>query len=165
MHTADSAEDAESLLASGLRPDLALVDLRLPDKDGLTLARRLRELDHIPFLMLTAYGDPDLVQQATHLGALGYLVKPLDPAQLRPAIQAALARADELKELRETRAQLQAALDGDRAISVAVGITMVRQGLARQPAFELLRQTARRERRKLAELAQEVITQQQPRRS
>jgi len=164
VHAAESAEEAEALLAGGLRPDLAIVDIRMRSlHDGLALALRLRELDHVPFLMLTAYADAELVEQATRLGALGYLLKPIDPAQLRPAVQTALARADELQELRATRQQLQTALDGDRDISVAIGITMARQQLDRQAAFERLRQTARRERRKLADLAREVIRQEQAR--
>lgn len=126
-------------------------------QDGLYLARRLRELDHIPFLMLSAYSEQHMIGQASQLGALGYLVKPLDTSQLLPAIEAALARANELQGLRETRAQLQAALDAERDISVAVGITMARQHLPRPQAFELLRKTARTQRRKLAELAADII--------
>lgn len=162
VSTAESAEEAEVLLASGQRPDLAIVDIRMSGRDGLTLARRLRELDHIPFVMLSAYSEPDMIGQANHLGALGYLVKPLDISQLLPAIQAALSRADELQDLRETRAQLQAALDSERDISVAVGIIMAQQQLPRPQAFELLRKTARTQRRKLAELAADIIRAVQP---
>ncbi|MBI2744080.1 MAG: response regulator [Burkholderiales bacterium] len=157
VSTAESAEEAEVLLAGGLRPDLAIVDIRMSGQDGLYLARRLRELDHIPFVMLSAYSEEHMIGQASQLGALGYLVKPLDTSQLLPAIEAALARANELQGLRETRTQLQAALDAERDISVAVGITMAQRHLARQDAFELLRKLARTQRRKLAELAAEII--------
>lgn len=157
ISTAESAEEAEMLLASGLRPDLAIVDIRMSGQDGIYLARRLRELDHIPFMMLTAYSEQRLIDQASRHGALGYLVKPLDTPQLLPAIEAALSRANELQSLRETRSQLQAALDSERDISVAIGITMMRYRLQRQDAFELLRKTARSERRKLSELATEII--------
>jgi response regulator NasT len=157
VSTAESAEEAEVLLAGGLRPDLAIVDIRMSGQDGLYLARRLRELDHIPFIMLSAYSEHHMIGQASQLGALGYLVKPLDTSQLLPAIEAALARANELQGLRETRGQLQAALDAERDISVAVGITMAQRHLARQDAFELLRKLARTQRRKLAELATEII--------
>lgn len=157
VDTAESSEEAEVLLAGGMRPDLAIVDIRMSGQDGLYLARRLRELDHIPFIMLSAYSEQHMIGQASQLGALGYLVKPLDISQLLPAIQAALSRADELQELRETRAQLQGALDAERDINVAVGITMAQQRLPRQEAFELLRKAARTQRRKLAELATEII--------
>lgn len=157
VSTAESAEDAEMLLASGVRPDLAVLDIRMSGEDGLYLARRLRELDHIPFMMLSAYSEQRMIDQASRLGALGYLVKPLDTPQLLPAIEAALSRADELQSLRETRAQLQATLDAERDISVAIGITMVQYRLPRQQAFELLRKSARSQRRRLAELATEIV--------
>lgn len=154
---AESAEEAEAHLAGGLRPDLAIVDVRMPGRGGLHLAQRLRELDHIPFMMFSAYGDPQIVAQATRCGALGYAVKPLDTAQLLPAIEAALARANELHELRQTREQLQHALEGDRSINTATGILMVEFKLGRTEAFKLLRDSARAQRRKLAELASDTI--------
>lgn len=162
VSTAESAEEAEMLLASGRRPDLAIVDIRMSGQDGLYLARRLRELDHIPFVMLSAYSEQRMIDQASRHGALGYLVKPLDTPQLLPAIEAALSRANELQSLRETRSQLQAALDAERDISVAIGITMVREQLARQEAFEQLRKTARSQRRKLGEVATEIIRNTPP---
>jgi response regulator NasT len=88
---------------------------------------------------------------------LGFAVKPIDIPQLVPSIEAALARANELQELRTTREQLQNALDGERNISVAVGITLVQHRLKRDQAFELLRKSARTQRCKLTELATQVI--------
>jgi AmiR/NasT family two-component response regulator len=155
--TAESAEDAEAWLASGERPDLAILDVRMPGQGGLQLAQRLHELDHIPFMMLSAYSDPQTVEQATRCGALGYAVKPLDIPQLVPAIESALARANELQELRDTRSQLQVALDGERNISVATGIVMMEHRLKRGDAFALLRDSARKQRRKLADMADEVV--------
>ncbi|MFA9216021.1 MAG: ANTAR domain-containing response regulator [Sphingomonadaceae bacterium] len=154
---AESAEDAEAWLASGVRPDLALLDVRMPGQGGLHLARRLHELDHIPFVMLSAYSEASLVEQTARNGALAYLVKPLDIPQLVPAIEAALARADELQELREGRRQLQRALDDERSISVATGILMIEYKLGRQQAFALLRDTARKQRRKLNAVADELV--------
>jgi AmiR/NasT family two-component response regulator len=155
--TAESTEEVEALLASGERPDLAILDIRMSGADGLHLAQRLRELDHIPFMMLSAYSDPSMIDEATRHGALAYLVKPLDIVQLVPSIEAALSRANELQSLRETRQRLQAALDAERDISVAVGITMMQHRLERRAAFELLRKTARSRRSKLAEVAAEII--------
>lgn len=155
--SAESAEDAEAWLAGGQRPDLAILDVRMPGTGGLHLAQRLRELDHIPFMMLSAYSDPKIVAQAAQYGALGYVVKPQDVTQLIPAIEAALARANELQDLRATRQQLQAALDSERDISVAVGLTMMQYRLKRSDAFELLRTTARSKRCKLAQVATEII--------
>jgi len=157
VSSAKSAEEAEDMLAGGYRPDLVMLDVRMPGQSGLYLAQRLRELDHIPFLMLSAYGDEQTVQQAIEQGALAFLVKPVDEAQLIPAIEAALARANELNQLRATRKHLQDALDGERNINVAVGITMMQYRLARQPAFEQLLRTARSRSMRLADLAVQVV--------
>jgi response regulator NasT len=158
VSTAESAEEAENWLSEGhQRPQLVILDVQMPGQSGLTLAQRLRELDHVPFMMLSAYSDQATVTQATQQGALSYAVKPIDPAQLIPMIEAALARANELQALRTTRQQLQTALDNERDINAAVGITMVQHRLTRKAAFELLRHGARSQRCKLIELAQGII--------
>lgn len=157
VSTAKSAEEADELLAGGYRPDLVLLDVRMPGQSGLYLAQRLREMDHIPFLMLSAYSDEKTVSEALAQGALAFCAKPLEDAQLLLAIEAALVRGDELHELRTHRQQLQQALDNERYINVAVGITMVQYRLKRQAAFEQLRGAARARNVKLANLALEVL--------
>lgn len=157
VRTAECVDDAEIALASGARPDLIILDVRMPGRSGLELAKRLRSLDHIPFMLLTAYSDQEIIEQAAECGALGYLVKPVDITQLVPAIEAAMSRAAELQGLRETRQQLQMALDAEREINIAVGITMMHYRLGRSAAFELLRKTARSQRRKLGEIAMEIV--------
>lgn len=157
VSTAESVDEAEATLASGERPDLVILDVSMPVRNGLELAERLRLFDHIPFMLLTAYSDQQIVEQAASSGALGYLVKPVDTRQLVPAIEAALARATELRSLRITGQQLQNALDKERDISIAIGITMAQYRLGRRAAFELLRKNARNQRRSLAELAMDVI--------
>ncbi len=157
VNTVESVDEAEVALASGERPDLVILDVSMPGRSGLELAERLCSFDHIPFILLTAYSDQEIVEQAATCGALGYLVKPVDTRQLVPTIEAALARATELRGLRKTGQQLQDALDGEREISIAIGITMVQYRLGRKAAFELLRKTARSRRCKLAELALDII--------
>ncbi len=157
VQTAESVEDAENLLSGGERPDLAILDVNLPGRSGLEFARRLSELDRIPFVMLSAYSDPTYVARATNSGALGYIVKPIDIGQLLPVIQAALARARELQDLRQSSEQLQGALANERDISVAIGLLMMQRQLARPAAFEALRQSARQQRRRLAHVALELI--------
>lgn len=154
---ADSQDDAEAFLAGGVRPDLAILDVHMPRGDGLQLAQRLREFEQIPFIMLSAYSDAPTVDKATAQGALGYLVKPLDVHQMVPSIEAALVRASELRGLKTTGSQLQNALDTERAVSVAVGITMVQYRLGRDAAFKLLRDSSRSQRRKLADVANDLI--------
>lgn len=157
VSTAESVAQAEDLLSAGQRPHLVLLDLHLPEDEGLSLADSLRDLDNLPFVVFSAYNDARTVERATGAGALGYLVKPLDVPQMVPAIKAALMRSHELKALRSTGAQLQTALDLERDISVAVGITMVEHRLSRDQAFKRLRASARSQRRKLAEVAAELI--------
>ena len=157
VSTAESVDDAQALLTSGVRPDLAVLDMHMPGRDGLELAQRLRDLEHLPFLVLSAYSDPATVERATQLGALSYMVKPLAISQIRPTIEAALRRAQELDALRQAQLQLQEALNGDRDISVATGITMMEYRLQRGAAFELLRCAARAQRRKLTQGAADII--------
>jgi two-component system, response regulator PdtaR len=92
---AESAEDAEVILASGERIDLAIIDINMPGKNGLELAERFRSLDHVPFMFLSAYSDPGYVEQASRLGTLSYLIKPIDPLKIASVVEAALARAEE----------------------------------------------------------------------
>jgi response regulator NasT len=157
VSNAESAEDAEVYLASGERPDLAILDIRMSGNSGLQLAERLQQLDHIPFVILSAYSDQPMIDRATQLGALAYLVKPMDIPKLVPSLEAALARANELQELRVSRQQLQAALDAERNINVAVGITMMQYHIKRAEAFSMLRNAARVRRIKLANLANDIV--------
>lgn len=155
--TASSVEEAEDILAEG-GIELAILDVRMPGLSGIDLAWRMHDANSdVPFIFLTAYSDEELVEQASEAGAMGYVVKPADPDRLVPAIEAAFARAHEVRNLRETGRQLQTALDADRDVSLAIGIMMERRRLSRQEAFEILRSQARTERRKLIDLAREVV--------
>jgi AmiR/NasT family two-component response regulator len=137
-------------------PDLALLDMRMPGMSGVELAARLRDRG-VPFLFLSAYGDREMVSQAADAGALGYLVKPLDIQQIVPSIEAALRRAQEIGQLRETGEHLATALNGSREISMAVGMLMMRDRIDRERAFDLLRTSARSQRRAVAEVAAELL--------
>jgi two-component system NtrC family sensor kinase len=96
---ADSAEQAVKVLAES-RPDLVLLDISMPGMSGIELARRLRAGTAIPFMFLSSHTDPDIVRQAAGVGAVGYLLKPLNVAQVIPAIEIGLARAHEIRWLR-----------------------------------------------------------------
>lgn len=153
---AGSGEEALRLVEQA-EPDLALLDVRMPGMSGIELAQRLRERMRIPFLFVSAYSDLDIVKQAADSGALGYLVKPLDIPQLVPAIEAALSRAEEIRQLQKREAQLSAALAGGRETSMAVGVLMERLHLDRESAFEALRDHARSQQRKISEAAVMVL--------
>ncbi len=154
--TAQSVEDALELLAD-FTPDLALLDIRMGKQGGFELARVLRDRHAIPFVFLSAYDDADTVEEATELGAVGFLVKPVDIPQIAPTIEAALKRASELARLRSTGRQLEQALDQQRGVSVAVGILMERHRWSRTEAELHLRDSARAQRRKMADLAEAIV--------
>lgn len=144
-------------LACEQSPDLAILDMRMPGRDGLDVAQWLREHTRVPFLFLSAYGDADVVAAAVQSGALGYLVKPLDVQQILPSIDAAMMRGRELNALLEEEAQLSAALRLSRQTSMAVGILMARDNLNERDAFDRLRAQARSQRRKISDLASELV--------
>ena len=154
----EASEGAAALaLVSRDKPDLALLDVRMPDISGVKLAERLAAEHGVPFMFLSAYGDPDIIQRATELGALGYLVKPLDVPQIIPSIEAALARSAQIRSLTQTGEQLSQALESGRETSIAIGILMERRGLDRDQAFEALRSHARSQRRRVHEIAAEIV--------
>lgn len=157
VSTAESAQEAQNFLTIGEAPDLAILDVQMPQVDGLMLAERLRDFEHVPFVILSAYSDTASVDRATQLGALSYMVKPIDVPQMVPNIEAALQRAKDMSHLHSTSAKLKEALGVERVINVAVGITMVQYQLSRAAAFDTLRGAARSQRRKMSDIAQTVI--------
>ncbi len=152
---ASDGEQAVSLCREQ-QPDLAILDIRMPGMDGIEAAHCLQDLE-IPFLMLSAYGDEELVEKATDLGALGYLVKPIDIEQIVPAIETALKRAEQIRKLRDSEYRLVSALQNDQLTSTAIGVVMERHHLSREDAFERLRRHARSQRRKLTDVAAELV--------
>jgi response regulator NasT len=138
-------------------PDLALLDITMPGMSGLELARHLQENTSVPFMFLSATDDVDTARQAATYGAVGFVVKPVDAAHLLPAFEAGLARADEIRQLRRTELNLNAALAAGRETSLAVGLLMGRFHADRNTAFEVLRDHARSSRRKINEVADQLL--------
>lgn len=139
-------------------PDLAIFDVRMPGMDGIEAAQEVAEKYGTPFMIFSAYSDQNLVDEAIERGALSYLIKPLDVVQITPAIETALQRAKDLKSLKETEFHLNRALNSGRDTSAAVGILMERFRVTGDDAFELLRSYARTKRRKVADVATEILT-------
>lgn len=139
------------------KPDLVLLDICMPAMSGIEVAKVLDELN-IPFIFLSAYSDEEMVQSAAAVGALGYLVKPLEIARIVPAIEVALVRADEQSKADQTLENLFNALENNREIDVAIGILMERYQIDRVTAFESLRSYARANRIKVVELANALIS-------
>ncbi len=153
---ADSPEQA--LLCAGAETfALALLDMRMPGLSGIELAHLLERRHGLRSLFLSAHGEREEVSEAIAQGALGYLVKPVDPAHMVPSIEAALARARDLDALRSAKQQLEQALAGERVVSVAVGMVMARRQLSEQAAFAALRDEARRQRRRLQDHCSDLV--------
>ena len=153
---ADSAEQA--LTRAAEQPfRIAILDVRMPTLSGVELAHLLDRRHGLRSLFLSAYDEPEEVAEAVREGGLGYLVKPVDPARLRPAIETALARARDLGGLVAAKQQLERALEDSRCTSMAIGIVMAQQGLSEQEAFESLRDAARQQRRKLGDHCAELV--------
>ncbi len=154
--TARSGDEALAVIAQG-EPDLALLDITMPGMSGLELAARLKSETTVPFMFLSAIGDRESARQAASHGAVGYLVKPVDAAHLMPAFEAGLARADDIRQLRRTETNLNAALAAGRETSLAVGLLMGKYQTDRNTAFEVLRDHARSSRRKINEVADQLL--------
>lgn len=156
--TVTAASAAEAIRQIEARePDLALLDINMPGMSGLELARHLHEHTSVAFMFLSASADGESARQAAQFGAVGFLLKPIDAARLMPAFEAGLARADEIRQLRRTEVNLNAALAAGRETSLAVGLLMGRFQSDRNTAFEVLRDHARSSRRKINEVADQLL--------
>ena len=162
---ADNGDDA-ILLAREHRPDLALLDIRMEGKTGFDVAQYLREAVHTPFVFLSAFSDEQTVAKVQALGALAYLVKPLEVQQIVPAIDAAFARAREMRAASSALAPADAAAAppaGDDAavldavVPLALGVLMHRFSLTRGDALARLRRAAAAEGRSLQGQAERVV--------
>ena len=150
---ADNGDDA-ILLARKHRPDLALLDIRMEGKSGFDVAAYLRESLQLPFMFLSAFADAATVAQVKALGAVAYLVKPLDIGQILPAVEKALAQVRSAPAAAPVAAAEPPAL---QAVSLAVGVLMHRYSLDRAQALERLRRLAAEERQPLEAQAARLL--------
>ena len=151
--------DGETALAKidQLRPDVTVVDIAMPGMDGLEVTRRAA--DRTAIVVLTAFGQRDLIDRATQAGAMGYLVKPIGPENLVPAIEIAAARWVAAHELKSEAADLARRLAERRDIDRAKGLLMA-QGLTEEEAFAALRQRAMDARTTMGLVARKMIADQ-----
>lgn len=157
---ADSGE-AAMRICSANQPDLALLDMSLPGLSGTDFAKWLKNTLGVPFIFFSAYSDKESVGAAAELGALGYLVKPLDILQILPAIHTALQRSKEIRELRQSEINLNSALKNSRSISMALGFLMQRFGAGTDETFEALRAYCRNNRMRMADVSDQIVDHRQ----
>jgi len=138
-------------------PDLAILDYRMPQMNGLELARIMIKEVYRPVIMLSSYSEAAIVKDAVGLGVYTYLVKPVEAERLSPSIEAALARFAEVNVLIKQGDNLQEGMEKNRIINTAVGIIMERAHLSQDVAFESLRKLARDQRRPLRDVAYDLV--------
>ena len=153
------ARDGEEAveLARAHEPDLAVLDVKMPRLDGIEAARRMLDERPIPIVIVTAYGEKELVSRAVEAGVFGYLVKPFRETDLLPAIATAQARHEELAALREEAESLADALAARKVIERAKGLLMTKENLSEANAFARLRKASQVSGRPLKVVAEAVV--------
>ena len=144
-------------LARELRPDLVVMDIKMPKLDGIQAAKVLTEEKIAPVLLLTAYSDRELVDRAREAGVVNYIVKPFRDAELLPAIEIALARYSEFAEMDKKIGDLTEVLDTRKLVERAKGVLMDTQGLKEQEAFRKIQQLSMNTRKSMKEIAQAIL--------
>jgi response regulator NasT len=144
-----------------IRPDLALIDTRLAQLDGLAVARMLRDEDLLPVIMTTTHSSREMVMQAREAGVLGYLVKPLKADELMPIIEVTRVRWLEKHARKRELYQLRDKIETRRVIERAKGYLMDSQGLHEAEAFRKIQRLAMNSRRTMREVAQAILLAQQ----
>lgn len=153
------ARDGKSAvnLARELRPDIVIMDIKMPILDGIDAAKLLTEEQIAPVVLLTGYHDKSLVERAKEAGVIAYLVKPFSEADLEPAIEVALARFEEFRKLAQEVERLEDALETRKLVDRAKGILMDKQGLTEAEAFRKIQKMSMDTRRPMKEIAQAII--------
>jgi len=138
-------------------PDLAILDIKMPGLDGLSAAREIASERRAAVLILTAFSQRNLIEEARDAGALAYLVKPFQRSELIPAIEVALGRFKEMRALEQEVQVAEERLETRKVIDRAKGILMDRHGMKEQDAFSWLQRRAMSERVKLKDVGERVI--------
>jgi response regulator NasT len=145
-------------LVRELAPDLAILDIRMPGIDGLSAAREITAEQSAAVLILTAYSQRNLIEEARDAGVLAYLIKPFQRSELIPAIEVALGRYNEMRALRAEVDGLEEQLETRRALDRAKGILMDECGMKEADAFGFIQKTAMSERARMKAVSERIIS-------
>lgn len=151
----DGQAAADAVRAGGI--DLVLMDVNMPGRNGLSAAAEVYREHHVPVIMVTAYSDRALVEDAQHAGVFAYVVKPADPDQLRVAIDVAFAKAETLRQGESERSDLAQKLEDRKLTERAKWVIVQKYGVSETDAWEVLQKASRATRSKLAEIAARVM--------
>ena len=151
----DGAKAVE--VARELKPDIVILDIKMPELDGIDGAKIITTEGIAPVLLLTAYSQKDLVDRAKDAGVFAYLVKPFKEADLLPAMEIAISRYEEFVELENEVTDLENKLDTRKAVDRAKGILMDQYGLKEQEAFRRIQVQSMNTRKSMREIADAII--------
>ena len=149
--------DEAVALVKSLEPDVAILDIKMPGLDGLSAAREITAERRAAVLILTAFSQRDLIEQARDAGALAYLVKPFQRSELIPAVEVAIGRFQELKALAEQASSLEEQLETRKVVDRAKGNLMDGHQLSEGDAFSFIQRTAMRERVTMKAVAEPIL--------
>jgi AmiR/NasT family two-component response regulator len=144
-------------LVKAHEPDIAILDIKMPGLDGLSAAREIAGERRAAVLVLTAFSQRDLIEQARDAGALAYLVKPFQRSELIPAIEVAIGRFQEMKALADQAQNLEDQLETRKVVDRAKGLLMDGHGMNEGEAFSFIQKTAMRERLTMKLVSERVI--------
>jgi response regulator NasT len=144
-------------LARELRPELVIMDIKMPEMDGISAAKVLTEEKIAPVLLLTAYSDREFVEGSLDAGVMGYIVKPFREAELVPAIELALARFREFRALEKQLGDTREVLETRKAVERAKGVLMDTQGMREAEAFRKIQKLSMNNRKSMREVAEAIL--------
>ncbi|MDP9070586.1 MAG: response regulator [Actinomycetota bacterium] len=144
-------------LVKKTQPDLVILDIKMPGLDGLTVAREITGERRAAVLILTAFSQRNLIEEARDAGVLAYLVKPFQTGELVPAIEVAMGRFKEMKALENENRNLEEQLETRKVVDRAKGMLMDGHGMSESDAFSFIQRTAMRERQTMKATAQRIL--------
>ena len=148
-------------LTRELRPDVVVMDVKMPGTDGITAATEIAEENLAPVVMLTAFSQQNLVEKAADAGAMDYVVKPFAPEKLLPALEVAISRFDQINTLKDEVTDMKARFEARKRVDRAKGLLMENMGLTESEAFRWIQKTSMDRRLTMQEVADAVISQVQ----
>ncbi|MCG3141347.1 MAG: putative transcriptional regulatory protein pdtaR [Anaerolineae bacterium] len=154
---ADDGHGALQLLRD-VHPDLAILDIKMPEPDGIQVAETIMQAQPLPIILLSAYSEGSLAERAAHAHVAAYLMKPVLPQDLMPAIALAISRFEEFQTLNRQVRDLHDALETRKVVERAKGILMRRLNLTEEEAFRRMQRRSQNENKKMSEIADAIIT-------
>ena len=149
--------EAAVKLALAKLPDIIILDVAMPKKDGISAAQEIRQKLKVPVMLLTAGSDPEVVKRAKQAGVAAFLLKPFRDQDLWPAIELAFAHAEEVENLKEQLDDLKETLESRKIVEKAKGILMKKQGLSEPEAFRKMQKLAMDKRKSLRQVAEAIL--------